>query len=902
MSYSTGTVVVTRGAAAVIGTGTLWLTNAVSGDTFIGPDGRSYIIAARASDTVLTLDGPYRGRSEILARYAIHGVVGGPGVPFRDPTPHFASRAAFEAAVVQDWVTGWSFYHLTGPMARPVRLEFIRDPNGVAVTSANGVRGSPAGDPEALHYGILPGAIAPPGRIEAASADCAARGQWLTWRGSDLPYQIDDTVIRHCHFRGSGASGKWSNGQETVIQSVGPGTPRRWHDRGTGNPADDISRPMIVNGRSELQLTDIRIDNAAKWDHDILVPAMRGTRIARVTTGGASGVSVVFDQSWSDRNMTLRNLHPTIQPGAGCNECMTEDCDLGGDVEGLGIIGTVRDPADYPGTAWLWGWGGASDFQDIGSRITGLKLDAACGNAAGMVQGIYLIGTAYRVGSRTDMITLDRVTRVITDMAYGEATDGNLARINVTSRTAANGTEKIIFRNCDLIRHTIWMDGVDTGASINNGGSPDLPFLDVSDTLGNRWTAGLLYGAGTIRPRVDEGASLGTGSYQFNHIRGARVRSNREHLWFRTHGASSLDPAIYLSFGNRLIRGRFGQNSFDFYVPGIAPPFALDGTELPVDPEVATHGVRIIPTGVVPATDDAAALGSSSKGWSSVWLRRLRSSAALSIEAAGPISFRIADLQHALLSATGLQLDVPLTGSAVAGSSYDVTSGRVWTNVGASGMFGWGATGALASVSELNDSAMTSGVYRLETGYAGVGQLPGPLVGFGVVLMVDRYSGSSLTQTVYRQTTTLAGGVWRRVYNNSAWGPWGQIAPAALVGTVSQTGGVPTGALSEWGIYPTGEYVRYVNGLQICTARRAGAAVETAVGSIYRSGDITWTYPVAFASEPRLMASCAGASNFWASVRPAGNGNTVSAIARLFGFQSEAYAWDVNFIAIGRWF
>lgn len=66
-------------------------------------------------------------------------------------------------------------------------------------------------------------------------------------------------------------------------------------------------------------------------------------------------------------------------------------------------------------------------------------------------------------------------------------------------------------------------------------------------------------------------------------------------VWLRTYGASSLDPAIYLSFGNRLIRGRFGQDSFDFYVPGIAPPFALDGTELPVDPEVATHGVRIIP-------------------------------------------------------------------------------------------------------------------------------------------------------------------------------------------------------------------------------------------------------------------------------------------------------------------
>lgn len=74
--YRTGTVAVTNGSANVVGTTTLWLTQASVGDIFVGPDGALYEITSITDDTHLAikkLDGTaaYAGSTLSAQAYAI---------------------------------------------------------------------------------------------------------------------------------------------------------------------------------------------------------------------------------------------------------------------------------------------------------------------------------------------------------------------------------------------------------------------------------------------------------------------------------------------------------------------------------------------------------------------------------------------------------------------------------------------------------------------------------------------------------------------------------------------------------------------------------------------------------------------------------------------------------------
>lgn len=70
-----------------------------------------------------------------------------------------------------------------------------------------------------------------------------------------------------------------------------------------------------------------------------------------------------------------------------------------------------------------------------------------------------------------------------------------------------------------------------------------------------------------------------------------------------------------------------------------------------------------------------------------------------------------------------------------------------------------------------------------------------------------------------------------------------------LLGNVSQSGGVPTGAVIETGSNADGQYVRFADGTQICTA-----SVTLAHGAAAWCG-LTWTYPAAFAAVPVTTGS-----------------------------------------------
>ena len=74
--------------------------------------------------------------------------------------------------------------------------------------------------------------------------------------------------------------------------------------------------------------------------------------------------------------------------------------------------------------------------------------------------------------------------------------------------------------------------------------------------------------------------------------------------------------------------------------------------------------------------------------------------------------------------------------------------------------------------------------------------------------------------------------------------------PASLIGPVSQTGGLPTGAVIEQGQNANGSYVRWADGTQICWLDNftLSANAETVVQE-------WWTYPAAFAAAPAITFS-----------------------------------------------
>lgn len=128
-----------------------------------------------------------------------------------------------------------------------------------------------------------------------------------------------------------------------------------------------------------------------------------------------------------------------------------------------------------------------------------------------------------------------------------------------------------------------------------------------------------------------------------------------------------------------------------------------------------------------------------------------------------------------------------------------------------------------------------------------------------------------------------------------------------IVGTVSQSGGVPTGAIIEQGSNSNGRFTRFADGTQICYNSDIRLSFQD-TGVI----SATWTFPAAFSLQPVLFCMRAETSTTMTptinSVIPCtfGNGSTSGILEyrRVTGgtnFVSGDYL-DCFALAIGRWF
>lgn len=127
------------------------------------------------------------------------------------------------------------------------------------------------------------------------------------------------------------------------------------------------------------------------------------------------------------------------------------------------------------------------------------------------------------------------------------------------------------------------------------------------------------------------------------------------------------------------------------------------------------------------------------------------------------------------------------------------------------------------------------------------------------------------------------------------------------VGAVSQSGGIPTGAIIETGSNSNGYYTRWADGTQLCWIEGvldiSNLAVNTwgsTSGNGYKPADSQWTFPAPFISAPLGWGNPVGAQEHGVATAHLSQLNKNYAQRRAWFKGSGIYA--VQYFAIGRWY
>jgi hypothetical protein len=134
----------------------------------------------------------------------------------------------------------------------------------------------------------------------------------------------------------------------------------------------------------------------------------------------------------------------------------------------------------------------------------------------------------------------------------------------------------------------------------------------------------------------------------------------------------------------------------------------------------------------------------------------------------------------------------------------------------------------------------------------------------------------------------------------------GSAAIAAILGTVSQSGGVPTGAIFESGSSSAGSWVKFASGLMITVQSLSLTPGWTSVTANRFAGPIIGNMPALFSAAPLLFVqvrdpSAAGRAA-WCPLADATNGNTFSLFLASPSASTVTTSVSFNIFAIGRWF
>ncbi len=245
--------------------------------------------------------------------------------------------------------------------------------------------------------------------------------------------------------------------------------------------------------------------------------------------------------------------------------------------------------------------------------------------------------------------------------------------------------------------------------------------------------------------------------------------------------------------------------------------------------------------------------------------------------AANVLGLAAGGVVRAQVTASTLQVDVPLTGVAVTQSAVDSTAGRL-LKVGDYGLGGLTPTIGNAAVV---DNSIAPGFYNFDSTGISTGGPAGVIV--GLLIHSRRTSAGGETQTIISEAGSAGtGAIFTRSRTTGAWSAW------------RAGGGIERGSNAN------GEFMRCPDGTQICWRSNLSAAtVNTADGTLFRSANVSWTFPAAFSVAPAVSgAQCSDADCFVSMITP----STTAVTARVRSTVTKAVAVTFGLSAVGRWY
>ncbi|MFW8636716.1 pyocin knob domain-containing protein [Cribrihabitans pelagius] len=234
------------------------------------------------------------------------------------------------------------------------------------------------------------------------------------------------------------------------------------------------------------------------------------------------------------------------------------------------------------------------------------------------------------------------------------------------------------------------------------------------------------------------------------------------------------------------------------------------------------------------------------------------------------------------------------TGAAVQSDGADATDGKLLK----ANAYGWGGK-ALTVPNDNLDDITVAGNYFLTTAVLAASTLPaGHGFSSGSCLIHFQFNADNSAQFLIAHGTGYA---FTRIKDGGVWQPWALLySNTSLLGTVSQSGGTPTGAVIERGNNASGEYVRFADGTQVCWSNGFTADSTAATGNVFAWANYqTWNFPAAFIVSP--LVSVGGRSNALSCWGSAGGISASKADIGCMTTISQT-ARTVSAVAVGRWF
>jgi hypothetical protein len=156
---------------------------------------------------------------------------------------------------------------------------------------------------------------------------------------------------------------------------------------------------------------------------------------------------------------------------------------------------------------------------------------------------------------------------------------------------------------------------------------------------------------------------------------------------------------------------------------------------------------------------------------------------------------------------------------------------------------------------------------------------------------------ATFKEQIWVQAAT--GRLWVRAMNGSTFGDWSRsVSYSDILAAVSQSGGVPTGGIMDYGSNANGVYMRFANGMMACIAN-VSLAPDTAVGQIFVSADTPVNMSASFVSTNYSAVYSPQTGQRWGSARPT---TTNQVYVRQWAPLLGTGLITGTLVAIGRWF